>query len=304
LSNPERWPCTGLFLPIVHQELHWTTKEALLVARRFVPFLGLLSMKRSREARDCADIPRNRLNGAAVTRAVDALLKFEEASHSNTDDLFEAGEKVLLQIALKKVPGKSSPKPIPIAVPYPVLSDETDICLFVKKDDKPALKEMLMEDAKTRVPGIKKIITLDKLRTSYKQFAHKRELIAAYDLFLADDRILPMLTKTLGKTFLGRKKQPIHVNVTRRSTLAQAIKKAQDATYMFISSGTCICICVGTTAMTADQIEANIGAAVPRAIANIPRKWKNVQSIQLKTTNSTALPILNKMPRVLNSEAD
>ena len=63
-------------------------------------------MKRSREARDCADIPRNRLNGAAVTRAVDALLKFEEASHSNTDDLFEAGEKVLLQIALKKVPGK------------------------------------------------------------------------------------------------------------------------------------------------------------------------------------------------------
>ena len=49
--------------------------------------------------------------------------------------------------------------------------------------------------AHRQVDGMAKIITLDKLRTDYKRFEQKRELLATYDMFLADDRILPMLCK-------------------------------------------------------------------------------------------------------------
>ena len=35
---------------------------------------------------------------------------------------------------------KSSPKPLRIVVPHPILDEETDMCLFLKKEDKPKSK--------------------------------------------------------------------------------------------------------------------------------------------------------------------
>jgi ribosome biogenesis protein UTP30 len=250
---------------------------------------------------------KGRFEASTIEHSIDALLQFEQkiaAGRNVCDLLVSAGEKVLVQITLKRVPGKSSPKPLRIVVPHPILDEETDMCLFLKKEDKPKIKEILMEDSATKVPSVKKIITLDKLRTSYKQYAQKRELLSTYDLFLADDRILPMLTTALGKTFLSRKKQPIPVNVTRRSSLPAAIRKARISTYMVLSTGTCVSVCVGTTAMRPEEIARNVAACVPAAVAHIPRKWKNVQAVHLKTTNSTALPIFNKLPFLLAANGD
>ena len=44
------------------------------------------------------------------------------------------------------------------------------------------------------------MITLDALRADYARFEQRRDLLASYDLFLADDRILPMLCKVLTLT--------------------------------------------------------------------------------------------------------
>ncbi len=44
-------------------------------------------------------------------------------------------------------------------------------------------------------------MSLDRLRREYKEFKDRRELLSQYDLFLCDDRILPMMTKALGKAF-------------------------------------------------------------------------------------------------------
>ncbi len=44
-------------------------------------------------------------------------------------------------------------------------------------------------------------MSLNRLRKDYKEFKDRRELLLQYDLFLCDDRILPMMTKTLGKAF-------------------------------------------------------------------------------------------------------
>ena len=50
------------------------------------------------------------------------------------------------------------------------------------------------------------VIGVTKLRTKYKQFEARRQLLAAYDRFLADDRVVPMLPKLLGNKFFERKR--------------------------------------------------------------------------------------------------
>jgi ribosome biogenesis protein UTP30 len=47
---------------------------------------------------------------------------------------------------------------------------------------------------------------VSKLKARYKPFEAKRQLCASYDLFLADERVLPLLPPILGKTFFMKKK--------------------------------------------------------------------------------------------------
>ena len=249
-----------------------------------------------------AQHPINRLDEELAGKAVDALLAFSKkrsATKGKKDLLDETdGEKLHMQITLKKVPQETSPKPIALAVPHPVRGSGVpcEVCIFVKKEDKPWVKDLLI-DGDSPVEGVKKVITLDSLRTSYKRFEARRELLSTYDLFLADDAIVPMLCKALGKTFYDRKKQPVPLRLKRKESLPRAIQAARDgSTYMFLSSGTCVSVCVGTTAMPRTQLLANLAAVLPAAVARLPRKWKGVQAVQLKTSSSLALPILNKLP--------
>lgn len=48
--------------------------------------------------------------------------------------------------------------------------------------------------------------------------------------------------------------------------------------------------------MPIDQIIHNVRHAVSVAVRKIPRGWKNIQSIHLKTTSSIALPLFNSLP--------
>jgi ribosome biogenesis protein UTP30 len=50
------------------------------------------------------------------------------------------------------------------------------------------------------------VVDLSKLRKKYKAFEVKRQLCNSYQVFLADERILPMLPKNLGKSFFSRNK--------------------------------------------------------------------------------------------------
>lgn len=55
-----------------------------------------------------------------------------------------------------------------------------------------------------RVAGISKVVGLSKLRTKYESHEAKRQLCNSYDMFAADERILPSLPKLLGA---GRRDQ-------------------------------------------------------------------------------------------------
>ena len=141
-------------------------------------------------------------------------------------------------VALKKAPVEApSPKPRQIALPHPLREDATT-CILVKDADKPWLRaltvhgvapgekvaqakldgtraaKMARRGAPLREDGgedvadgeglVQKVISLSKLRTSYNRFKARRELRDTYDLFLADERILPMLANVLGSTFFSQ----------------------------------------------------------------------------------------------------
>lgn len=145
---------------------------------------------------------------------------------------------------------------------------------------------------------VDKVLAFGKLRSSYKQFKDKRELRDRYDVFLADERVLPMLGKLLGSTFFGRKKQPLPVRVTRPEHLEANLKKAASAATVVIKAGTCVALAVAHTDMTPAQVAENVLAAVQAVVVDhVPKKWANVLTVALKLPESAALPLFNASPR-------
>merc|ERR1712166_32609 len=150
---------------------------------------------------------------------------------------------------------------------------------------------------------VKKVLSLDSLRKKHSSFEQKRELLSKYNMFMADDRILPMLSKALGKAFIKSKKLPIPVDLTRETALPFIIQKALSATYMTVNTGTCITIRAGHTGMEPEQLAANVIAIAKAAATKIPHSWANIQLIGVKTADSVSLPVYNKTPEALREIA-
>ena len=59
------------------------------------------------------------------------------------------------------------------------------------------------------------MLGVDKLKKRYKAFEQKRALLAEYDVFMVDDRVIKIVAECLGKTFYKSKsKRPIPVRLT------------------------------------------------------------------------------------------
>ena len=138
--------------------------------------------------------------------------------------------------------------------------------------------------------GVAKVIGLSKLKTKYESFEAKRQLCASYDLFVADERILPSLPKLLGKSFFKKKKQPIPVRLTGKDWSLQ-IKRACDATYLVLSGGVTMNVRVARSSQEEDECVENVMAVIKEASEKVPGKFKGIKGLFLKTAESVALPI-------------
>jgi len=145
--------------------------------------------------------------------------------------------------------------------------------------------------------GVSKVIGLSKLKQKYEPHEAKRALCRAYDLFLADTRVLPMLPRALGKSFFTAKKQPVPVELRGGPgrDWAAAVRKALDATYLHRGGGTCVNIRVGRTSQEAGQVAANAAAALAGALPHLVRGWSGVRSVLLKLAGSAALPVYQSL---------
>ena len=87
------------------------------------------------------------------------------------------------------------------------------------------------------------------------------------------------------------------MDLTKKDWGAQ-IKKAMSATYTFQSEGSCMNVRVAKSTQEEDEIVENIMAVAEQLGNVVPRKWKNVQALYLKTNESVALPIYTSAPDV------
>ncbi|KAG0232648.1 hypothetical protein BGW42_007988 [Actinomortierella wolfii] len=226
-----------------------------------------------------------------AAKATKALLSYVHKRNEGKNQLLEEDQTVWLIIATKEFSDINKTKPHRIPLKHSILPSDAEVCLFVKDPQRDFKK--LLEDK--QVKSIHKVIGVSKLRAKYKPYEAKRQLCASYGLFLADARVIALLPKLLGKTFFLKKKQPIPVDMTR-GDLKKEIARAIGSTYMHQTSGTCTAIKIGVTSQTPAEISANIETALPHIIEKIPKQWRNIQSIHLKTNDSIALPIFNSLP--------
>jgi ribosome biogenesis protein UTP30 len=247
------------------------------------------------------------VDGSLTERALRALLKHHESS-ADDQQLLGNDLDVQVQFSLARIPGKASAKPIRVEIPHPLVSvgdgaDDTSlqdaqVCIIVKEESKPWVQEMV-ERFPNELGCVKKVLGLQSLRTKHKSFAQRRELLARFDVFFADDRILPMLTKALGGKFFEKKKQPIPIALTRKEALPFAVQKNLKSTFMFLSAGTCVTVKAGNTGMDATKLLENIQSIAKIVPGKVPKKWANIRSVSIKTSASVALPIYNKTPQEL-----
>nr|XP_005487732.1 ribosomal L1 domain-containing protein 1 [Zonotrichia albicollis] len=257
---------------------------------------------------------RSPLDRAQVKKAVEALLAFSRSKAKGDALLLNEGESVHLLVTVWKVPQAS--KLIRIPLPHGIRPETADVCLFTK--DEPNLsaeqtenlyKKLLLRNG---IRSISRIISYKTLKKEYKMFEAKRRLLNSFDLFLSDDRIRRLLPSHLGKHFYEKKKAPLSVNLKAKDLAKELEKHIQGTTLPVNNKGCCYTMRIGHTGMKVDEILENIIAAAKVIGDKLPKKWKNVKILHLKTLKSVALPIftanisnldeLDKQPSLKKSE--
>ncbi|KAJ7340318.1 Ribosomal L1 domain-containing protein 1 [Desmophyllum pertusum] len=234
-------------------------------------------------------VRESQLDRKQVELAVPALVKFVGEKKGKQLRLLNEHETILLILALKKIPNPDK-KPKKIPLPHSLHSDNVEVCLFAKEDSTKT-KEML----KSKEVTVKKVISLAKLRKNYQSFEAKRQLCSLYDVFICDDTIYHLLPKLLGKAFFSRKKFPVPVDL-KKTNLKKEMDKVLQCSLMTLGHGPCSAIKVAHTGQTIEQAVENVVSAVSEIARIVPRGWNNIQSLNLKTSDSISLPIYTSLP--------
>ncbi|NWW84697.1 RL1D1 protein, partial [Rhynochetos jubatus] len=228
-----------------------------------------------------------------VKKAVEALLAFTRSKAKGDALLLNESESIHLLVTVWKVPPVAQVIKIPL--PHGIRPETAEVCLFTK--DEPNLsaeqtenlyKKLLIQKG---VKSVSQIISYKTLKKEYKLFEAKRRLVNRFDLFLSDDRIRRLLPSHLGKHFYERKKAPLSVNLKARNLAKELEKHIQGTTLPVTNKGCCYTARVGHTGMKGDEILDNIIAAAAVIDKKLPKNWKNVKILHLKTLKSVALPI-------------
>ncbi|NXD05661.1 RL1D1 protein, partial [Certhia familiaris] len=228
-----------------------------------------------------------------VKKAVEALVAFARSKAKGDALLLNESESIHLLVTVWKVPQVA--KVIRIPLPHGIRPETTEVCLFTK--DEPNLsadqtenlyKKLLLRNG---IRSVSRIISYKTLKKEYKMFEAKRRLLNSFDLFLSDDRIRRLLPSHLGKHFYEKKKAPLSVNLKAKDLAKELGKHIQGTVLPVNNKGCCYTTRIGHTGMKVEEILENIIAAAKVIDNKLPKKWKNVKILHLKTLKSVALPI-------------
>ena len=86
---------------------------------------------------------------------------------------------------------------------HPLVDPRTSSVCLLTKDPQRQYKDLLETH---NIKFISRVVGLEKLKGKFKAFEARRMLLKENDLFLADDRIIPLLPKLLGSKWFEAKK--------------------------------------------------------------------------------------------------
>jgi ribosome biogenesis protein UTP30 len=199
-------------------------------------------------------------------------------------------------------------------LPNPIIASDAKICIFTK-DPQRAYKDLVASDAfpATLRERVGRVLGVDKLKKKFKSFEQKRALLADYDIFMVDERVIKIVAEFLGKVFYGSKsKRPIPIKLTAGAFVDKTVKKdkepqnvvgtpqgvakeiesALNSTYLSMSASANTSIKIGNLSQTAAQIKENTEAVIAAIIPkHIEQGWRNVRSLHIKGPATKALPI-------------
>ena len=172
---------------------------------------------------------------------------------------------------------------------------------------------------------ITRVIEISKLRTKYKSFESRRQLLAEHDVFLADSRIIIYLPGVLGKAFYkGGTKRPVPIEIgglrdkddngkrvkappisVRKNMprgdgngaaspvkIAKEVQKALDSVLVHLAPGVSTAVKVANALFSPNMCAENIEAVVSgMAEKFITQGWRNIRAIHIKGPNTAAFPI-------------
>jgi ribosome biogenesis protein UTP30 len=235
---------------------------------------------------------------------------------ADEDEAEEVDEPIFLSLATKKQIGNTkSLKPVAIKLPHPIIANDVRICIFTK-DPQRAYKDLVASDAFPEAlrGKVQRVLGVDKLKKRYKAFEQKRALLAEYDVFMVDDRVIKIVAECLGKVFYKSKsKRPIPVRLTAGAYIDKSAKKdakepqnvvgtpqgvakeiesALKSTYLSMSPSANTSIKIGNLSMTPQQIVENTDAVVSEVVnKHVGQGWRNIRSLHVKGPATKALPI-------------
>ncbi|KAJ3683119.1 hypothetical protein LUZ60_013346 [Juncus effusus] len=213
-----------------------------------------------------------------MSTAVAALLKW--LSHHPPPP---SGDFIYLILALNSIPHSGRHRSFSLPLPHSLFS--SSICLITNEPNNPLLNSSPIK--------FSLVLTLSELKSLYPSPESKQELASSHDLFFTDKRIVSWLPRILGDPFYGKKKknkEPIVINFANPSW-HNKVSEILKSTKFEMKGGHCNGIKVAMLKMERKEILGNVEMAVQKAVECVPKKWRNVRSIHLKSTESVALPL-------------
>ncbi|XP_047001102.1 ribosomal L1 domain-containing protein 1-like [Schistocerca americana] len=233
-----------------------------------------------------------------VEKAARALLKLVKVTAVKRGrNLFESeAESVHMQINSIRIP-RTPTRRIRFSLPHPLVTETSDICLFVpdlKKgpriDHEPTVahyRELLDQHG---VKQITQVMPVRQLIDEYSQFEMRRRLCGTYDFFLADGRICGPINPLLGKEFHVKRKLPTPVNLQSKN-LKKAIEKALSKTALTVTPrGDSTLVKIGHSHHSPEQLTENIMSVIEELKTRFPGGWHNIRHLSLKTSKSLRVP--------------
>lgn len=228
-----------------------------------------------------------KLKKEALRKGVKALCEVVKKKSSGENSLFDdAGETMVLLFTLGQIPDRKKVRPVLIDLPHPLYNEKSEVCFFCK-DPQKKYKEMLLEQFP--LPGLVKVIGIDKLRKNYKSLEAKRALKDAFDLFVCDSAIYDMLPSILGKTFWQAPGTKTPIPVRMNADPRNHIKKAMSGIPFRPAKGPCCSVRIGRCSMPEEHLVENAAAVVGSVVRNL--KGNPIKTISVQATGNLALPV-------------